>query len=66
MVDFTKQPGDAVVIIYNLLGQEISNEPYTGNDIYSKELNNNELGYILIKVRQGDKITTKKLFISQL
>jgi hypothetical protein len=66
MVDFTKQPGDAVVIIYNLLGQEISNEPYTGNGIYSKELNNNELGYILIKVRQGDKVTTKKLFINQM
>jgi hypothetical protein len=66
MVDFSKQPGDAVVIIYNLLGQEISHEPYNGNGVYSKVLSNNELGYILIKIQQGDKLTTKKLFISQL
>jgi hypothetical protein len=63
MVDFTKQPGDAVVIIYNLLGQEISNEPYTGNGIYSKALNKNEASYVVIRVTQDDKITTKKLFI---
>jgi hypothetical protein len=63
MVDFTKQPGDAVVIIYNLLGQEISNEPYTGNGIYSKALNKNEASYVVIRITQDDKITTKKLFI---
>jgi len=63
MVDFTKQPGDAVVIIYNLLGQEISHEPYTANGIYSKALNNNEASYVVIRITQDDKITTKKLFI---
>jgi len=62
-VDFTKQSGDAVVMIYNLLAQEISHEPYTANGIHSKALNNNEASDVVIRITQDDKITTKKLII---
>jgi len=64
-VDFTAlQAVDATVIIYDILGQQISNEKVTNNLVYQREINNIEAAYMIVMVKEGEKITTKKVFIS--
>ena len=64
-VDFTSvRVSDATVIIYDILGQEISSEHYTNNNIYQKEIDNIEAAYMIVMVRNDDKITTRKVFIT--
>jgi PKD repeat protein len=63
-VDFTQiQNVDATVILYNILGQEISNEKVTSNRVYQREVDNIDAAYLIVMVREGDKITTKKVFL---
>jgi hypothetical protein len=63
-VDFT-QAGkvDAVVRIFNILGQELSNEKFTGNTIYQKQLDQVDAAYVIVSVKNDDKVVTRKLFI---
>jgi hypothetical protein len=51
------------VVIYDVLGQEISNERATGGAIYQKEINNISAAYMLVTVKIGDRIKTRKVFI---
>jgi hypothetical protein len=63
-VDFSKQGSVfAVIEIYSLLGQKLSSEQFHTQSIYSKKLEEMEAGYVVVKVLNDDKITTKKLFI---
>lgn len=64
-VDFTTQPeAVATVIIYDILGQQLSNEKITNNIVYQHVINNIEAAYMIVMVKEGDKITTKKVFIA--
>ncbi len=63
-VDFTAlQKVDATVIIYDILGQQISSEKVTNSLLYQKELDQIEAAYFVVMVKNDDKITTKKVFI---
>ncbi len=65
MIDFSKlAKTDVTVSIYNLLGQELVNEKYGRSTIYSKAILNVEASYVIVKVTNGDTITTKKVFIA--
>jgi len=64
-VDFTNIANvEATVTIYNILGQEICSDHYTNNNIYQKEIDNIEAAYMIVMVRNDDKITTKKVLIT--
>jgi hypothetical protein len=66
-VDFSKMKHvDATIQVYNLIGQELSNEKCTTSSIYKKAFDNLEAAYVLVKVRNGEKITTQKVFITSL
>ncbi len=55
---------EAVIRIYNILGQQIVNEKHTTNNLYRKELDNIDAAYVIVSVKNNDQITTRKLFIS--
>ncbi|MFN8310945.1 MAG: GEVED domain-containing protein [Chitinophagales bacterium] len=64
MVDFTKLKGvDATVQVYNLIGQELSNEHHTTSTTYVKAIDSVEAAYVIVKVKMGDKLVSKKVFI---
>ena len=67
-VDFSNAGSDvnAVIKIYDVLGQEISEDKYTLNGLYQKEIDNIEAAYVIVAVNNNDKITTKKLFINNI
>jgi chitodextrinase len=66
-VDFSAQNKvDAQVIIYNVLGQTISSERVTNNLLYHFQINDVEAAYFIVMVKQGDSITTRKVFISNI
>ena len=58
------QLNDATVIIYDILGQEISNEKVVNNVVYQKEIDNIEAAYMIVMVRNDQEITTKKVLIT--
>ena len=63
-VDFTDaQLKDASVTIYDILGQEISNDKVVNNVVYEKQINSIEAAYMIVMVRNNNEITTKKVFI---
>ncbi|MDB5283157.1 MAG: hypothetical protein JWO06_2232, partial [Bacteroidota bacterium] len=63
-VDFRGlQKVDAVISIYNILGQQISNEKFTNSLVYQKEIGNIEASYLIVSVKNEDKVTSKKVFI---
>jgi PKD repeat protein len=64
-VDFRGQDKtDAVICIYDVLGRQISNEKFTNNLLYVKEINNIEAAYMIVSVKNDDKIITRKVFIN--
>lgn len=64
MVDFTKLKAvDATVQVYNLIGQELSNEHHTSSSTYVKTIDSIEAAYVIVKVKMGDKLVSKKVFI---
>jgi hypothetical protein len=66
VVDFSKQKNvNATVQMYNILGQEIATEKWTSSTIYTREINNSETAYVMVRVTNSDgKWYTKKLLIS--
>ena len=63
-VDMSKQPKvEATIEIYNVLGQQLSNEKFGRSSIYTKELTNLEAAYVIVRVKNNDEIITKKLFV---
>ena len=66
-VDFRSlQKVDAFIAIYNILGQEISNEKFNTNMLYQKEISNIEAAYMIVSVKDNDRVTTKKVFINNM
>jgi hypothetical protein len=67
LVDFTKLKNvDATIQVYNILGQELSNETHHSSDTYVKAIDNVEAAYVIVKVRMADgSVTGKKLFITK-
>jgi hypothetical protein len=67
MVDFSQyKTVDATIRIYDIIGQELSNESYHSPDTYVKVLNDVDAAYIIVSVKMSDgQIISKKLFISK-
>lgn len=64
-VDFTKESKvEAEIEIYNVLGQLITREKFTGSAIFSREVKNVEAAYMIVKVLNDEVITMKKVFIA--
>ena len=66
VVDFSKMKNvEATIQIYNLIGQELSSEKHVGSSVYTKELNEIDAAYVLVRVRSSNgQLVTKKVFIS--
>jgi PKD repeat protein len=60
------QLSDASIIIYDILGQEISNDKVVNNVVYQKEIDNIEAAYMIVVVRNANEITTRKVFINNI
>jgi hypothetical protein len=54
---------NAQIKMYNVLGQELCDEKYTGNNVYVKEINTVPAAYIIVTVKCGEAITTRKVYI---
>ena len=67
LVDFTKLKNvDATIQIYNILGQELSNETHHASSTYVKAVDNVEAAYVIVKVKMADgSVTGTKLFITK-
>jgi hypothetical protein len=67
MVDFSRlQTVDATIQIYDVLGQQLSNEEHHTADVYSKAITSVEAAYVIVMVRMDDgQITSKKLFLTK-
>ena len=64
-VDFRKQMKEqATIEIYNVLGQQLSNEPSGHSNVYHKTFSNLEASYAIVRVKNNDVITTRKVFIA--
>ena len=65
IVDFSKANiQTATIDVYNVLGQQVLNDKYTGTGIYSHELNMTS-GYAIVKVQMNNgEVITRKLFIN--
>ena len=55
-----------MITIYNVLGQQISNEKFNTNMLYQKEIGNIEAAYLIVSVKNGDKLITKKVFVNNM
>jgi hypothetical protein len=63
-VDFTQlQHVDALIRIYNVLGQEIGSAEQKTNTIYQNEINDIDAAYVIVSVVNNEQVTTRKLFI---
>lgn len=64
-VNFEKSKDNiANIKIYSIIGQELSNEMYSGNGVYTKNLNL-EAAYVIVTVKQKNAtLTTRKVFIT--
>ena len=64
-VDFRSlQNVNAVISIYNVIGQQVSYEKFNSNALYQKEIPATEAAYMVVSVSENDKVITKKVFIS--
>jgi len=54
---------DAEITIYNLVGQEIAHEEHYKNNIYSINLQMLVADYVIVKVKNKDKETSRKVFV---
>jgi hypothetical protein len=57
---------NAVIKIYDVLGQELSEDHFTLNSLYQKEIDDIEAAYVIVSVKNNDKITTRKVFVSNI
>jgi PKD repeat protein len=63
-VDFSQLSNvNATIKIFNILGQEICTDRFANNALYEKQIDNIDAAYIIVSVKNDDKITTKKLFV---
>ncbi|MBL0310936.1 MAG: PKD domain-containing protein [Bacteroidetes bacterium] len=63
-VDFTNQKGvQAEIALYNLLGEVISCEKFVNASVYKKQITDLQAAYIIVRVKNEESVTTKKVFI---
>jgi PKD repeat protein len=63
-IDFSKQNNvNADIEMYDVLGQLIDHETFGRSSLYSRELTNLDAAYVIVKVVNGNEVTTKKVFI---
>lgn len=61
-VDFTNvKTVNAKIEILDLLGQSLSNEKFSGNGIYCKEISNIEFAFIIVRITNDVEVVSKKL-----
>jgi PKD repeat protein len=66
-VDFSEAGNvNALIKIYNVLGQELSEDRFTSNTLYEKGIDDIDAAYIIVSVANNEKVTTKKLFITNI
>ena len=64
-VDFSKQTKvEATIEIYNVLGQQLVNETFGRSTIYTKPISNLEAAYVIVKVKNDNVVTTKRVLIT--
>jgi hypothetical protein len=64
--DFTKMKNvEATIEIYNIIGQKLSSDKFNTSGVYTKALNITEAAYVIMNIRNGDEVMTKKLFVTE-
>jgi PBP1b-binding outer membrane lipoprotein LpoB len=64
--DFTKMKNvEATIEVYNIIGQKLSSDKFNTSGIYTKALNITEAAYVIMNIRNGDEVMTKKLFVTE-
>lgn len=64
-VDFAQvSQTQATVTIYNIIGQQMSQDIISNNGLFTKEIDNIEAGYLVVNVKNGDSVITRKVFIA--
>lgn len=64
-IDFSKQTKvEATIDIYNVLGQQIVNEKFGRSTVYTRQFNNLEAAYMLVRVNNEGEIKVKRIFIT--
>jgi len=65
-IDFSKlRKVNAVVDIYNVLGQQLVHEQFGKSTIYTKQFKNLEAAYLIVRVKNETEIVDKKVFVGQ-
>ncbi len=54
---------DAQIKVYDVLGQQLVNDEFTSSALYQKEIDNTTAACVIVSVKNGGEITTKKLFL---
>ena len=66
-IDFSDQGNvEAEIEMYDVLGQLLSSDKFGSSTVYTKQIGNTEAAYIIVKVKNDECVTTKKVFISNL
>ena len=55
---------DAFIAIYDILGQPVSTEKVGSNMLYQKQIDNTSAAYMMVSVKNDNKITTKKVLVA--
>ncbi len=64
-IDFSKpKTTNAVIDIYNILGQQLSSARFDRKSVYSNQIDNLRAAYVIVRVKNEDEIITKKLFLA--
>ena len=63
-VDFSSLSVKAEINIYDILGQELGSYKMTGTGLFTTPVNAIAEGYVILMVKEDNRVTTKKLFIT--
>jgi hypothetical protein len=66
LVDFNKNDVvNATIEVFNILGQEILSDKYTGNGVYQHEMSEVTSGYAVVRVKMTNgEVVSKKLYFN--
>ena len=63
-VDFSSSSGKAEISIYDILGQQLGSYKITATGLFTTPVNAIAEGYVIVMIKEDNKLTTKKLFIT--
>jgi PKD repeat protein len=55
---------DATIIVYDILGRQVSSEKVTSSSLYQLQINNIQAGYFIVEVANNNTTTTQKVLIT--